>query len=130
MNRQQNRAKSRLVRIADARLMRDYGAGVVAVSPDAPQLVLWRHMQKNCKCELVTDSNRATMMRQLNRATDTLTWLLRADWVAYRNNLCAALHRIEQATAATLLRALDTFALDTRPTVRAGVLTTVQASAP
>ncbi len=130
MNRQQNRAKTRLVRLADARMMRDYGAGVVAVSPDAPTLVLWRHMQRNCKCETVTDSNRAAMMRQLHRATDTLAQLMRADWVAYANSLRAGLRRIEQQTAAAWLRTLDTFTWDTRPIVSPAVLTTVQASAP
>jgi hypothetical protein len=130
VNRQQNRAQSRLVRLADARLVRDYGAGVVAVSPDDPTLVLWRIHQRSCVCVTVTDTNRAAMMRQLQRATDTLATVLRADWVAYRKNLCAGLRRIERATAAAWLRALDTFTWDTRRTVLPGVLTTVQAAAP
>lgn len=130
MSRKQQRNRARLARIADARFTDDYGAGVVAVSPDAPQLVLWRRFQRSCVCGPVTDSNRAAMMRQLQQATDTLTNLLRADWVAYLRNLYVLLHRIERATHTAAMRALDIVSLDSRPTVSRCVLTSVQAAAP
>jgi hypothetical protein len=130
MSRKQQRNRARLVRIANARFDADYGAGVVAVSPDAPQLVLWRRFQRSCVCGPVTDSNRVAMLRQLNRATDTLTNLLRADWSAYLKNLSALLHRIERATHTATMRALDTLSLDIRPTVLRCVQTSVQTAAP
>lgn len=130
MNRNQARKRGRLLQIAEQRYTNDCGAGVVAVSPDAPQLVLWRAAMRSSGSVIVTDANRATTLQRLHRNTDTLTTLLRADWVAFTKNLYAALRRVEQVTASAMQHTLDTFTLDSSPTVCVCVQTTVRASAP
>lgn len=130
MNRNQARQHARLVRIVEQRDHNDCGAGVVAVAPDAPQLVLWRAAMRQTGANIVTDANRAAMLSRLHRNTDTLTSLLRADWVAFLKNLYASLRRVERATTSAMQRTLDMLTLDTRPIVCTCVLTTVRASAP
>lgn len=130
MNRNQARKHSRLVHIAELRHQADCGAGVVAVSPDARQLVLWRAAMRRCGSVIVTDANRAAMLSRLHHNTDTLTNLLRADWVAFLRNVYSSLRRVERATASAMQRTLDMLTLDTRPIVCVSVLTTVRASAP
>lgn len=129
-NRQQKRARPHLVKIADRRFMRDLGAGVVALSPDHPTLVQWRHFQRNCECVVVTDANREKMLRQLHAATNTLGRVMSADKAAYAKNIFDAVRRAEHQQHWAHLRALDSFTLDTsRPTAER-VQTCIQVAAP
>lgn len=110
--------------------MSDMGAGVVALPPDHPALVQWRHFQRNCVCVAVTDANRVAMLRQLHAATHTLGRVMSADTAAYAANIFAALRRAEHQQHWAQLCALDSSALDTSQPTAECVHTCVQVAAP
>lgn len=129
-NRQQLRARPRLVKIAERRFMSDCGAGAVALSPDHPALVQWRHFQRNCVCAVVTDANREKMLRQMHAASDALGRVFRADWQAVAANIFSAMRRAEHKQHWAQLCALDSLTLDnSRPTAEC-VQTSIQVAAP
>jgi hypothetical protein len=124
------RARPHLVKIAERRFERDYGAGAVALSPDHPTLVQWRRFQRNCVCTVVTDANREKMLRQMHAATDTLGRVLSADKSAYAQKLFARVRHADQNAMHEADRTQDTFTLDTSQPVTLCVHTTQLAAAP
>jgi hypothetical protein len=129
-NRQQVRARSRLVKIADRRFLSDMGAGVVALSPDHPALVQWRYFQRNCDCSPVTDTNRAHRLAQLHAATNTLGHALTADKIAYAKKLSQQVRVADHRALLSTLVAQDKFTLDSSHPVAECVQTCVQVCAP
>jgi hypothetical protein len=129
-NRQQQRARRRLVKIADRRFLSDMGAGVVALSPDHPTLVQWRHLQRNCDCSPVTEANRQQRLRQLNATTDTLSRTLSADKIAYAKKLSMRVQLADSRALLTSLTAQDKFTLDSSSPVAECVQTCIQVAAP
>jgi hypothetical protein len=129
-NRQQMRARSRLVKIADRRHTSDMGAGCVALSPDHPLLVTWRRFQRNAGRDYVTEANRVQLFSTLQAATDALGRVLTADKIAHAKKIFERVQHADQRALLTACTAQDKFTLDSSQPVAECVQTCVQVAAP